>query len=126
MSLSRKHPRKQSDSVPEAKQTHSTGDDLQPEASATTPSPGGTRGHTRPVPSTFSLLITDLDPRDLTMLLQALAPDNDDSAPGHQHGDYDQAASTLLDRALMITEALRTATEAARTLKAALEEEVLP
>ena len=126
MSVSRKSPRQQSDSVPQAKQTQSTGDDPQHVAPTTTPPGGGTTGHSRTVPCSFSLTITHLNPHHLTALLEALQPANDDSGGGQRHGAYDQSASTLLDLALMLTEALRTATEAARTLKAALEEEVLP
>ena len=88
----------------------------------------------RPVPCSFSLLITDLAPCDLTALLEALQPDNDaDPGPapalqdrpcicphcGHRHGGYDQQASLLLDCLLIAKEALEDA-------QAVLEREVLP
>ena len=45
---------------------------------------------------------------------------------GHSHSAYDHQASTVLDCLVIATEALSTATEAVRTLKDAIEEEVLP
>ena len=129
MSVSRNRARKQSDSVPQANQSHGTGNDPQPVLSAMTPSAGGTIGHHRPVPCTFSLTITDLDPRDLTALLQALCPANDaEPGPdqpcvcphcGHSHGRYDPQASAVLDCLVIATEALHEA-------KRLVEEEVLP
>ena len=134
MSLSRKSPRQQSDSVPQAKQTQSTGDDPQHAAPTTTPPGGGTIGHSRTVPCSFSLTITHLNPHHLTALLEALRPDNDaepGSAParqnrpcicphcGHLHGGYEQQASVLLDCLVIATVAL---SEARRLV----EEEVLP
>jgi hypothetical protein len=57
--------KKQSLSVPRAKQSHSTGDALQPAASATTPGPGGTTG----VP----WVVTRLE----TVIFRRALPDND-------------------------------------------------
>ena len=133
--LARKSPRKQSDSVPQATQSQGTGDDLQPEALATTPSAGGTVGHTRRVPCTFSLTITDLDPCDLTALLEGappagppgtspLPPPQTCPTCGRAFELFDHDTSRLLDLVLVSREALSTATAALSTLTHALEEDL--
>ena len=64
MSLSRKSPRQQPDSVPQGNQSHGTGADPQPATPAPTPAlavPRCPRG--RPMPTTVNLLIEDLAAR---------------------------------------------------------------
>ena len=111
MSVSRKSPRKQSDAVPQARPSHGTGDNLQPEASAPTPAPGGTTGSSRPVPIIINYLFSC-----------ALWPDNDPErprCPACGGPPFDVRLSGLLDLATLAHEALS-------VLKHALEQEVRP
>jgi hypothetical protein len=121
MSVSRNRPRKQSDSAPQATQPHSNGDDPQRAASGTPPSAGGTSGHTRPVPCTFSLLIENLDPRALTTLLTLLdgpRPAND----GALAPPWTPEASALLDWLTLVEDDAGTLIAHLRQLRRAVEE----
>ena len=135
MSVSRNRPRQQLDSVPQAKPSHGTGDNLQPAAPGMTPSPGGTIGHSSPVPWTLSVVLTDVDSRDLDALLgdtlparppgtSPLPPPQTCPTCGRAYDLFDPDISRLLDLVLVSREALSTATTALSSLTHALEEEL--
>ena len=122
MSVSRKRPSRQPDSVPQARPSHGTGDGLQPEAPTTTPPGGGTTGGPRPVPYTFTLVVEHLDRATLDALLTVVESDNDPESPGCPtcgRPPFDTRLSGLLDLATL-------AHEATGGLKAALEQAVRP
>ena len=129
MSLSRKSPRQQPDSVPQGNQSHGTGADPQPATPAPTPAlavPRCPRGWRFPRPSICSSRISP----EATRAILALAPANDadpGAAParpdrplfcphcGHRHGGYEQQASDVLD---WLVSAIRPLSEARRLVEA--------
>ena len=135
MSLSRKPPRQQSDSVPQVNQAHGTGDDPQDAAPAMTPPESGTVGQCRPVPCTLSVLFENVDPCDLTTLLEGTPPAGPPGTSpvpppqtcptcGRAYDRFDLATSRLLDLALVSREVLQSASAALTSLTHALEEDL--
>ena len=124
MSLPRNRTQTQPSSVPQDTPPQDPADDAQPTARGTTPSGGGTTRTQRPVPCVFSLTITDLDPCDLTALLEGTPPAQTCPTCGRAYDLFDHDTSRLLDLVLVSREALSTATTALRTLTHTLEEDL--